>query len=169
MSGLRKLAKERSVGPAGAQKVSSSEISGWDFLAKVCARPEEEAAAGRLLFLSKGFSGDGFLLLCNERPVSLADLWTPSSSDLSEYDFLLPVKARPRDGAVADRCSFLAKDLSGGDFFLSLDGRAGAAVLDRWTALLGFLVGVFLLTDKGSPRRRKGREIKKVYTPDGVA
>ncbi|MBU4413119.1 MAG: hypothetical protein KKG98_08070, partial [Proteobacteria bacterium] len=64
-------------------------------------RSRGDAAAGLRLFLAKGFSGAGFLLLWAERPVSLAGPWKLSSSDLSEYDFLLPVKARPRDGAVA--------------------------------------------------------------------
>ena len=105
MSGLRKLAKERSVGPAGAQNVSSSEISGCDFL-EGKALPEEDAAAGLRLFLAKGFSGDGFLLPCAGRPVSKAGVRKLSSSDLSKYDFLAPVKARLRDGAVAARCFF---------------------------------------------------------------
>ncbi|MBU4413118.1 MAG: hypothetical protein KKG98_08065 [Proteobacteria bacterium] len=52
----------------------------------------------------------------------------------------------------------MAKDFRGGDFFVSLDGRAGAAALGRWAALPDFLVGFFLLTDKGSPRRKKGKK-----------
>jgi hypothetical protein len=158
MSGLRKLAKERSVGPAGAQKVSSSDISGCDFFGAADARPREEAAAGVRVFLSKGFSGAAFLLACEGRPDALAGVRDGSSSKFSACVFLKPVKARPRGEAVAVRSSFLPKGVSGDDFFLRGEGRSVAAPLAWSPAKLGLRVGFFLLTGKGSPRRKKGRK-----------
>lgn len=158
MSGLRKLAKERSVGKAGAQKDSSSEISGCDFLGAAEARPRGEAAPGLRVFLSKGFSGEAFLLACEGRPDALAGVRDGSSSKFSACVFLKPVKARPRGEAVAVRSSFLPKGVSGDDFFLPGEGRSVAAPLAWSPAKLGLRVGFFLLTDKGSPRRKKGRK-----------
>lgn len=146
------------MGKAGAQKDSSSEISGCDFFGAAEARPREEAAAGLRVFLSKGFSGEAFLLACEGRPDALAGVRDGSSSKFSACVFLKPVKARPRGEAVAVRSSFLPKGVSGDDFFLRGEGRSVAGVAAGRPLLVDFLAGIFLLTDKGSPRRKKGNK-----------
>ena len=209
MSGLRKLAKERSEGEAGAQNISSSDCSSWGFLAllnprsgvesaadlrvfgpkvfsggdfllrlggrsgaeadfrqgsssnsqlsgrglllPVNPRPGAEAAPGLRVFLSKGLSDGDFLLLLDGRSVAEAGFRKVSSSDLSARDFLLPVNARPGAESAPGLRVFLPTGLSCGDL---LSPREGRAVVAR----VGFWEGFFLLTDKGSPREKKGKK-----------
>ncbi len=157
MSGLRKLAKERSVGAVGAQNDSSSKVSACGFPPLERAWPRGEAP-GRGGFFPKGYSCGAFPLPVDGRPDVLAGVRDVSSSKFSACVFLKPVKGLVRGEAVAGRTVFLPKDFSDDDFFLSLDGRAGAEALACWAALLGFRVGIFLLTDKGSPRRKKEKK-----------
>jgi len=156
MSGLRKLAKERSEAEAGAQK-SSSDCSACGSPALVKARPRGEAVAGPRVFGAKGFSEGEFLLRLGGRSVGVAEVREVSSSACFVRGFLLPVNLWPEDEAAAGLRIFLAKVLSGADLFLSREGRAFAVVAVGLScfARAGLWVGVFLFTDKGSPRKRE--------------
>ncbi len=218
MSGLRKLAKERSVAEAGAQNISSSDCSSWGFLALLKPRSGEASAAVLRVFGPKVFSGPDFLLRLGGRSGDEAGARQGSSSNshLPARGFLLPVKPRPGVGAAPGLRVFLSKGLSDGDFLLLLDGRSvaeagarkvsssdrsargflvpgnarpgaesapglrvflptgfscgdlllpreGRRAAEGVSGLLfrvwaGFREGFFLLTDKGSPREKKGKK-----------
>ena len=95
MSGLRKLAKERSEAEAGAQNISSSDCSACGSLALLKARPRGEAVAGPRVFVPRVFSEDEVLLRLVGRSVAGAEVRKVSSSACFARGFLLPVNSRP--------------------------------------------------------------------------
>lgn len=119
MSGLRKLAKERSEAEAGAQNISSSDCSGAAVLAPSNPRSGDEAAAGRRVFGPKVFLGGDVLLRLEGRSVGVAGARkVSSSSECSGRGLLLPVNPRPAAEAAAGRRVFLTKGFSRVDLFL---------------------------------------------------
>jgi hypothetical protein len=113
---------DRSFGPAGSWKVSSSNLSERGFLVPVKVRPGGESAPALRLFPANGFSGDNFLLPRGDRSLGAAGLRKVSSSNLSGRGFLVPVKPRPESEAAGLRV-FLSKGFSCGDFLLPPGAR----------------------------------------------
>ena len=150
----------RSVAEAGPRKFSSSNRSGRGFLLPGNARPGGESAPGLRVFPPPGLSDGDFLLVLDGRSVAEAGLRKGSSSNRSGRGFLLPVNARSGGESAPGLRVFLLLGFSDGDVFLPREGRAGVG---RVSGLLfrvraGFWVGFFLLTDKGSPRGKKGKK-----------
>lgn len=126
MSGLRKVAKERSLGSAGAQNISSSDLSGGFFWALLKPRSGEESAPDLRVFGPKVFLGADVLLRLGVRSGDEAGARQGSSpnSQLSARGFLPPVNPRPGAEAAPGLRFFLSKGLSAGDFRLVLEGRS---------------------------------------------
>jgi hypothetical protein len=150
MSGLRKVAKERSLGSAGAQNISSSDLSGCDFPALLNPRSGEESAADLRVFGPKVFLGADFLLRLGVRSGDEAGARQGSSpnSQLSARGFL------PRPGAEAapGLGFFLSKGLSAGDFLLVLEGRSEAVAGFRKFSSSDRAACGFLAPVKARPR-----------------
>ncbi len=128
MSGLRKLAKERSVAEAGAQNFCSSDCSSWGVLALLNPRSGAESAPDLRVFGPKVFSGPDFLLRLGGRSGAEAGFRQGSSSNsqLSGRGLLLPVNPRPGAEAAPGLRGFLSKGFPAGDFLLLPDGRSVA-------------------------------------------
>ena len=146
----------RSAAEAGLRKGSSSNRSGRGFLLPVNARPGGESAAGRRVFPPAGLSDGDFLLVLDGRSEAEAGLRKGSSSNRSGRGFLLPVNARPGGESAPGLRVFLPAGFSDRDVFLPYEGRADVERVSG--LLLRGRVGFFLLTDKGSPRGKKGKK-----------
>ncbi len=150
----------RLVADPGLRKGSSSNLSGRGFLLPVNARPDGESAPGRWVFPPPGLSDGDFLLLLDGRSVADPGVRKGSSSNRSGRGFLLPVNVRPGAESVAGLRLFPPTGLACGELLLP---RGGRAVVEGMSGLLflaraGFRGGFFLLTDKGSPREKKGKK-----------
>ena len=156
ISGLRKLAKERSEGEATVQKISSSDRSGCGVLLRVKSCSGAETAPRLRDFLGDGFSGGDFFLALGGRSPGVAEVRRIPSAVCLGRDLRLPVNSCSGAAGVAGWRAFLLEGFSGEGLLLPCEGRrffaAMAGVPD------GVRVGFFLLTDKGSPRGKKGKK-----------
>ena len=170
MSGLRKLAKERSEGEAGAQNISSSDCSSWGFLALLNPRSGVESAADLRVFGPKVFSGGDFLLRLGGRSGDEAGarLGSSSNSHRSARGFLLPVKPRPGVEAAPGLRVFLSKGLSDGDFLLVLDGRSVAEAGVRKVSFSDRSARGFLVLVNARPGAESTPGLR-VFLPTGLS
>jgi len=152
----------RSPGEAGARWGSSANLSGCGFLVPVNARPEGGAAAGLRAFPAKGAFGVDSLLGPGARALGVAEVRKVSPAACFGRDLLLP--ANSCSAAAAGWRLFLLEGFSGEALRLPCEGRR------FFTAVVGppagVRVGFFLLTDKGSPRKKKEKSQLSSLEPE---
>ncbi|OGQ88520.1 MAG: hypothetical protein A2512_11900 [Deltaproteobacteria bacterium RIFOXYD12_FULL_56_24] len=165
ISGLRKLAKERSEVEAGVQNSSSSDFSGCGVLLRVKPCSGGEAAPRLRDFLGDGFSGGDFLLGPGCRSLGMAEVRKAPSAACFGRDLLLPVNSRSAAAAVAGWRAFLLEGFSGEGLLLPCEGRRFFAAV-AGPPDDGVRVGFFLLTDKGSPRKKKEKSQLSSLEPE---
>jgi len=170
MSGLRKLAKERSESEAGAQNFCSSDCSSWGLLALLNPRSGEESAAVLRVFGPKVFSGPDFLLRLGGRSGAEAGFRQGSSSNsqLSGRGLLLPVNPRPGAEAAPGLRGFLSKGLADGDFLLQPDGRSVAEAGLQKGSSSNFSGRGFLLPVNARPGGESAPG-RRVFPPTGLS